>query len=148
MDNRIYVEKMREEDLQAVMDIEQVSFPDPWTKEGFRQSMEQPYSLMLTARLNDEIIGYCCLYHILDEGEIINVAIHPRYRGRGLGSQMLGQMLDMGKALGIVRFILDVRDSNISARKLYEKAGFKKIAIQKNFYETPTEDGWLMELTV
>ena len=146
MNEVLKIEKMQKVDLDDIMEIEQASFSDAWAKEGFLQSIDQPYSLMLTAKFRDKVVGYCCLYCILDEGEIINVAVHPQWRGKGVGTQMLDSMLAMGKEQGVMRFLLDVRVSNYPAQKLYENAGFVKIACQKNFYEMPVEDGWLMEL--
>ncbi len=148
MSDTLCIVPMQMDDLDRIMEIESVSFTDAWTRSGFEASMTQPYAMMLTAKINEDIVGYCCLYHILDEGEIINVAIHPDWRGRNLGSQMLKYLLEEGKKVGVHRFVLDVRQSNIAAQKLYESAGFKKIALQKRFYDTPVEDGWLMEYWV
>ena len=148
MNKNISVEPMRPEDLDAIMTIEQASFSDPWSRQGFMESMAQPFAVMLTAKDAGEVIGYCCMYQLLDEGEIINVAIDPKRRGQGAGMAMLSELLSVGKASGVKRFLLDVRAGNEPAKRLYEKAGFVKLAVQKDFYETPTEDGWLMELMV
>lgn len=147
-DEDVVISPMTAADLDRVLDIEQASFDDPWNRAGFEDCLDQPYALMLTARRQDRVIGYCCLYHMLDEGEIINVAIAPEERGQGVGLQMLDVLLETGKARGITRFLLDVRLSNTAALRLYEKAGFMILARQKNFYQSPTEDGWLMELNV
>ena len=84
----------------------------------------------------------------MDEGEIVNVAVAQEFRGRGIGEQMLGELIRQGRLMSVKRFILDVRVGNTAAIRLYEKAGFRRLAIQKNFYENPSEDGWLMELLV
>lgn len=144
----IVIAPMTAADLDRVLDIERASFGDPWSRAGFEDCLEQPYAVMLAARRQDRVIGYCCLYHMLDEGEIINVAIAPEERGQGVGLQMLEALLKTGKARGITRFLLDVRLSNTAAQRLYEKAGFMILARQKNFYQSPTEDAWLMELNV
>ncbi len=148
MSDALCIVPMEPEDLDAIMEIEAASFSDAWTRGGFEESLTQPYAIMLSAKLNEKVVGYSCLYHILDEGEIINVAIHPDCRGRGFGGIMLGRLLEAGKKVGVNRFVLDVRESNIAAQKLYENAGFKKIALQKRFYDTPVEDGWLMEYLI
>jgi len=148
MDNSFYVTLMQQKDLDDIMEIEASSFTDAWTKAGFEESLNQPYAKMYTARMADTVVGYCCMYHFFDEGEIINVAIHPNWRQRGLGSRMLKHLIEEGMQMGVKRFVLDVRESNVSAQKLYESAGFKKIVLQKRFYDTPVEDGWLMEYLV
>lgn len=148
MNDTLCIVPMQLNDLDSIMEIEEASFTDAWTRSGFEESLTQTYAKMFTAKIGETVVGYCCLYHILDEGEIINVAIHPNWRGRGLGGRMLGFLLEEGRKDGVNRFILDVRESNVAAQKLYESAGFKKIALQKRFYDTPVEDGWLMEFLV
>lgn len=148
MNDTLRIVPMQLDDLDCIMEIEAASFTDAWTRSGFEESLAQVYARMYTAKIDKSIVGYCCLYQILDEGEIINVAIHPQWRGQGFGGRMLRFLLEEGQKAGVNRFILDVRESNIAAQKLYESAGFEKIALQKRFYDTPVEDGWLMELLV
>lgn len=148
MNEPIYMAPMTAGDLDAVMAIEKASFGDPWSRAGFEDSLRLPFALMLTAKCGETVVGYCCLYQMVDEGEIINVAIAPDWRGQGVGLKMLEHFLNLGKERGIARFLLDVRVSNLPAQRLYEKAGFAIIARQKNFYQAPAEDGWLMELMV
>lgn len=133
-------------DIPEIIKIERESFSDPWSSKAFEDTLTYSYATMLTAKVKDQVAGYCCLYHILDEGEIVNVAIAPQFRRTGIGMNMLTCLIERGKMLGVRRFVLDVRVSNVCAIGLYEKAGFKKLVIQKNFYECPPEDAWLMEL--
>ena len=135
-------------DIPAIAAIEAASFPDPWSEKGLEDCLKYSFSTMLTARLGERIVGFCCLYQVLSEGEIVNVAIDPKFRSRGIGRQMLDGLLSLGKDRGVTRFLLDVRLSNAPAIALYEKAGFKTLTIQKNFYSNPVEHGWLMELVV
>lgn len=134
------------EDLPCILKIEQRSFTDPWTYKNFEDTFSLSYATMLTAKIGNEVAGYCCLYHIMDEGEIVNVAIDPKFRRAGVGMKMLNCLIEHGRNAGVRRFLLDVRVSNEGAISLYEKAGFKKVVKQKNFYEKPVEDAWLMEL--
>ena len=136
----------QEKDIEQIMAIEQASFTDPWTEGGFFDALKYSYSLMLCAKLGDTIVGYGCLYHIMEEGEIVHIAVAPDFRSMGIGLKLLESLLTHGRNLGVTRFLLDVRFSNASAIALYEKAGFKKLTVQKNFYENPVEDAWLMEL--
>lgn len=133
-------------DIDRLMEIEFRSFSDPWSRKGFEDALTYHYSYMLTARCLGKVAGYCCLYHILDEGEIVNVAVAPEFRGRGIGFLMLSSLIQYGREQGVRRFLLDVRVSNQPAIALYKKAGFQTLALQKNFYQNPSEDAWLMEL--
>ncbi|MBS5521855.1 MAG: ribosomal protein S18-alanine N-acetyltransferase [Clostridiales bacterium] len=135
-------------DLPELVKLERQCFSDPWSLSCFEAAQKYSYSTMLLAKLGDTVAGYCCLYHIMDEGEIVNIAVAPDFCRAGIGTKMLASLLEKGRGQGVTRFLLDVRFSNLAAIRLYEKAGFKKIAVQKNFYENPAEDAWLMELKV
>ncbi len=135
-------------DLDEILKIEQCSFTDPWSRQGFEDALKYEYSSLLAARVNGRMAGYCCLYHIMDEGEIVNVAVAETFRGKGIGERMMQALLALGRSKGVDRFILDVRVGNAPAIKLYKKMGFFPLALEKNFYENPVEDGWLMELKV
>lgn len=138
------IRKMTEADLDQVIAIEHQCFTDPWSRQGFEDSLKQPFSVMLVGTYLGEVCGYCCLYQMLDEGEIINVAVHPGYRQMGWGERLVSMVMKIGVEKGVSCFLLDVRVGNEPAIRLYEKMGFEKIVIQKNFYQFPTEDGWLM----
>lgn len=138
--------RMQPEDLDAVIKIEEKYFSDPWSKQSFLQSLEQNYAVLVVARQEPEIAGYGCLYQIADEGEILKVAVSPHFRQQGIGLMLVDALLEAGRQLGGRTFILDVRQSNEAALKLYTKAGFQKVCLQKDFYEKPREDGWLMTL--
>ena len=136
------------EDLERILEIEKESFTDPWSRQGFEDALKYEYSSLLAVRCRGLVAGYCCLYHIMDEGEIVNVAVGEGFRGRGIGERMLQATIRLGMLKGVKRFILDVRVGNIPAVKLYRKLGFCPIVLEKNFYENPSEDAWLMELKV
>ena len=134
------------ENAKAIAVIEEACFTDPWSMQGIIDALTYSYSTMLTAAVDGNIAGCACLYQMADEGEIINVAVAPKYQGNGIGKMLLMELIKRGTARGITRFILDVRVSNEKAVGLYEKAGFRKLVLQKGFYGNPPEDGWLMEL--
>lgn len=137
--------EMMPEDLDLVAAIENICFSDPWSKDGFISSLEEPASILLVAE-NEEgkIAGYCCLYGVLDEGEIVNVAVSPEFRKKGYGAGMVTDLMRRGEERGIRTFFLEVRAGNDSARRLYSELGFKELSIRKGFYEYPKEDGILM----
>ena len=91
-----------------------------------------------------DIAGYACLYQVLDEGEIVNVAIDPAQRQKGLGAEMVNGLMKLGRKLGAERFFLEVRKGNVAGRALYASLGFTECGIRKGFYENPKEDAVLM----
>lgn len=142
------VRKMTAADIDAVTALENEIFSDAWSAEGFLESLENPNAIMLTVIENGDLAGYCCVYTVLDEAEIVNVAINPKYRCQGLGFKMLKAMMDHFVPEEVTQYFLEVRQSNTAAKRLYEKLGFAAVGIRKNFYEKPVEDAVVMQLVL
>lgn len=139
------IRKMQVPDLPQVTAIENKTFSQPWSEQGFWQALSMPGNYYVVAEQEGKIVGYCGYYGTLDEGEITNVAVDEEFRCRGIGYEMVGQLLKDAKAQGIGRMVLEVRLSNVSAIHVYEKLGFIRLGVRKNFYEMPTEDALIME---
>ena len=138
------IRDMREEDLVAVSTIERLSFSDPWSLEGFRESMNQCQALLRVAEIDQCIAGYYILYYSCDEGELVNIAVHPNFRRQGVGRAMMADLLKMAKSLGVTQLVLEVRMSNAEAIALYKKQGFSLLGVRKRFYTNPDEDALVM----
>ncbi len=95
-----------------------------------------------------ELIGYAILYTVLDEGEIARIAVASSYRRQGVAGLLFGQVLKICGDRGIVRLMLEVRESNVSAVSFYEKCGFTMDGVRKGYYSNPREDAILMSLHV
>ena len=145
MEKDLCIKQMTTEDLDAVSSVEKAVFSMPWTKDGFAAALDMAGSNYLVA-IDDEnnLVGYCGYYSVLDEAEITNVAIAPPYRKKGYAKAMLLKLLEQAKQNGIKTVVLEVRFSNADAIGLYEKLGFCKLGIRKNFYELPKEDAIIM----
>ena len=164
---RLYVREMRREDLDAVAEIETISFSEPWSKNSFSVSLQSPDTLYVAAFLPgdgmsesgdvpsdsqscggsagaDLLAGYAGLLRSFEEADITNVAVHPSWRGKGVGRLLLSSLMEKGREQGIRRFTLEVRKSNACALHLYESLGFRTVGIRKNFYSFPTEDACIM----
>ena len=138
------IRDMREEDLVAVAAIERLSFSDPWSLEGFKESMGQRQVLSRVAEIDQCVAGYYIFYYSYDEGELVNIAVHPNFRRQGVGHAMMTDLLKMGTSLGVNRFVLEVRMSNTKAIALYKKQGFSLLGVRKDFYTKPNEDALVM----
>jgi len=138
------IRRMREEDLTQVAELEKKCFSLPWSEENLRQSLEDANYLFLAAENEGRITGYAGLLKVLDEGDVTNVAVDEAYRGRGIGSELVRQLMEEGKKCGIRSFTLEVRVSNVAAVHVYEKLGFVSEGIRKRFYEKPVEDALIM----
>ena len=138
------IRKMRVEDIDQVAVIEKEAFSIPWTKEGLRSFFDRDDTQYLVAEKEGEILGYCGYLAVIDEADILNVAVKSEYRGQHIGTELVKRLIEEGQKAGIFRFTLEVRQSNSCAIHLYEKAGFVAAGIRKNFYEKPIEHAVIM----
>ncbi|MBR3771042.1 MAG: ribosomal protein S18-alanine N-acetyltransferase [Clostridium sp.] len=138
---------MVEEDIDSVEQIETQLFSKPWTKQDFINSLSDMHNIYVVAENEQqEIIGYSGIWGVLDEGQITNVAVRTQDQGKGIGYEMLCELIEIGKNEGLQQFTLEVRKSNEKAIHLYEKLGFIDEGIRKNFYDKPVEDAIIMWL--
>ena len=138
---------MREDDLAFVMEIEHLSFPQPWRLSTFIGEIgNYPISIpfVIIHSPNERIMGYVILWFIQEEVQISNFAIHPDFRKKGVGEAVLRDILDKVTKEGAEVIFLEVRPSNHAARSLYEKLGFQILGIKKNYYLSPVEDALIM----
>ncbi len=140
------VREMSEEDLAEVAVIEQESFSLPWKEEDFRKAINNADNQYLVAELNHKVIGYCGYWEITDEGDIYNVAVDKEHRGQKIGYHMLKALIQVALCRGITSLTLEVRSSNVVARRLYESLGFQQEGIRKGFYAKPKDDAVIMWL--
>ena len=140
---KVTVRKMLETDIDAVHEIEVQSITPPWTKQGFADALKNENACFYVAE-TDGVVGYCGLYFAADEGEITNVAVSSAWRKKGIADQILKAVISDGKDKNLTQIFLEVRQSNISAQKLYEKHGFASVGVRKNFYRDPKEDAIVM----
>jgi ribosomal-protein-alanine N-acetyltransferase len=138
---------MKEEDLQVVMEIEHLSYPNPWHLSSFKgeinnRPISNPYVVVLKP-LN-KIIGYVIYWHIKNEVQISNIAVDPEYRQMGVGESALRQVLFEVRRKGVDFIFLEVRPSNQAARSLYDKLGFKMLGLRREYYRNPPEDAIIM----
>ncbi len=132
-------------DLDAVCALEEQCFSVPWSRESMEKELtgnDQAYYLV--AEVDGRVVGYAGFWQVLDEGHIMNIAVTPKMRGRGIGEELLRAMLQQGVELGIMYWTLEVRVSNTAAVRLYEKVGFTSAGIRPGYYEKPREDANIM----
>jgi len=140
----ITVREMLIDDLQQVMVIENANFAVPWTEMGFFSFLMRAEAMFLVAEDGNEIVGYCGLITVLDEGDITNVAVKQSRQGEGIGKLLVSELITRGAKAGVTTIHLEVRTGNEKAISLYQKMGFVQIGIRKNYYENPVEDAITM----
>lgn len=139
--------EMLVEDLDQVMEIENNLISPPWTREGFFTFLLKDENMFFVVEEKGQILGYCSMQTVLDEGDILNVAVTRDRQKEGIGYFLVDSMLMLAAARGIHIVHLEVRESNGSARRLYQRLGFKEDGFRKNYYTEPVENAVLMTKT-
>ena len=127
---------MQADDVQAVAAIEKQVQTHPWTEKQFLEAVTQYQSTVIEQQ--GKILGFCILQPVVDEANLLLMAIDPKQQGQGLGYTLLTESIELLKN-SPVQIFLEVRESNLAAIKLYEKAAFHQIDLRKNYY--PKSDG-------
>lgn len=138
------IRQMQLDDLEQVMEIENENFSVPWTETGFFTFLIREDTLFLVAQEKEEILGYCGVVMVQDEGDITNVAVKKSWQNQGVGKKLMEELVKSTEQEGVARLFLEVRASNEPALRLYRNMGFVQTRIRKNYYEEPREDGIVM----
>ena len=125
---------MQHADVQTVANIEKLVQSHPWTVKQFEESIDSYHSTVIEQQ--GQVVGFCILQPVLDEANLLLMAIHPSQQGKGLGYQLLEASIAQLKNSPLQIF-LEVRESNQAAIALYEKSGFHQIDLRKNYYPKP-----------
>ncbi|MCM3588679.1 ribosomal protein S18-alanine N-acetyltransferase [Mesobacillus maritimus] len=145
MNKTIAFRRMETEDIDRIYEIETKSFTTPWSREAFYNELtKNRFALYTVIEVDDQVVGYCGAWFIVDEVHITNIALLPEYRGMKLGEALLVKVMDMVREMGAKTMTLEVRVSNNRAQSLYRKLGFKDGAIRKNYYTDDMEDALVM----
>ena len=141
----VVVAPMELEDVAAVQAIEQASFSAPWPPNAYETELRaNRLAQYLVIRVESEIVGYAGLWLMVDEAHVTTFAIHPDWRRRRLGERLLLSLLDIAIARRAAEATLEVRLSNLPARRLYEKFGFRPVGIRPRYYTDNNEDALIM----
>lgn len=144
---KVQIVPMNGDHLDEVAELERVCFPDPWSRNMLKEELENDLAAFLVA-LDERgaVAGYAGLQVVLDEGNILNVAVRPDCRRRGVAKQLLQVFLNFAKGNRLSFLTLEVRASNYAAIALYGSRGFRGVGRRKNYYEHPREDAVIMTL--
>lgn len=135
---------MSEDHLGDLEAIEKHTFSEPWSKEALKIEISNHNAYFVVAKFNKKVVGYMGLYNIYSEGYITNIAVLKEYRRMSVGSALMSNALKFAKENHMLFLTLEVRESNHVAINFYDKYGFKKEGIRKNFYRHPIENALIM----
>ncbi len=136
---------MNLEFARQVAAIEPLCFDDPWSEKSVVSEVTNPLSHWIVAVEGERVVGYVGSHTVLSEADVMNLGVHPDYRCHGLGRQLMEQLEGDLREKDVVSLTLEVRPSNLSARKVYERQGFAQVGCRKNYYKNPKEDGLILK---
>ena len=144
---RYWVEPLLDErDLEGVLEVEAVSFNNPWTREMYARELQNSTVCHIFIVRSEEwaVAGFCSFWIVCDEMHINNVALRPQCRAQGIGTELLRRAIGAATELGAKRATLEMRASNAPARRLYERLGFYVAGTRRNYYTHPVEDALIL----
>ncbi len=146
----IEIREMTQQDLDEVLQIEGLSFPAPWSRTLFERELSTPFARSFLAQeaQRGKILGYLCFWLVEQEAHVLNLAVHPQQRNRGIGTLLLGYGVDYCRKGGVQVITLEVRRSNYKAISLYRGFHFQPLGIRRRYYTDSGEDAVVMGLVL
>ena len=135
---------MNKDHVSQIAQLEAQCFSDPWSEKSIASELENPLSLWLVAEENGQVFGYVGSQTVLDESDMMNVAVDPRFRRQGIARALIETLIAELAKMGSRCLRLEVRVSNENARALYECMGFRQLGLRKNYYHNPKEDALIL----
>ena len=135
---------MTADHVSQVAELEKICFSDPWSEKSVASELTNPLSLWLVAVEGERVAGYVGSQSVMGESDMMNVAVHPDFRRQGVAELLVKELVATLAEKGNYCLTLEVRASNTPAISLYEKLGFSRIGLRKNYYRNPKEDALIL----
>ena len=135
---------MNESHVAQVAELEKICFSDPWSEKSVASELYNSLSCWLVAEENGVVTGYVGSQTVIDESDMMNVAVHPDHRRKGIAEALVVELVEALKKRESHCLTLEVRASNEPAKALYEKLGFSQVGLRKNYYRNPREDALIL----
>lgn len=136
---------MTEDHVAPIAQLEMICFSDPWSENSVASELKNPLALWLTALEEGTVVGYIGSQTVFPEADIMNVAVHPDHRRKGIAQALIHALENHLKQRGVESLTLEVRASNIPAISLYQKLGFQEVGRRRNYYRNPKEDALILK---
>ena len=141
---KVTLNQMKASNLNDVLNVSSLSLKESWSRESLEKELSNPLAKYMVAEVNNKVVGFAGLWAICNEGHITNIAVHPNYRGQGIGSKLVESLIENSSSWYINSLTLEVRASNKIAQDLYKKYGFKEEGMRKHYYQDNNEDAIIM----
>lgn len=141
-------QRLEKTDLPGAAELERLCFSEPWSENALALLTDGIQAVGACVREDGRAVAYGGMMIAPGEGQITNIAVHPDYRRRGAGAAILERLIAEAGERNLGQIVLEVRESNEGAIRLYRRKGFETVGIRKNFYRKPTEDALIMVRTL
>ena len=138
------IENMTSAHVSPIAELEKLCFSDPWSEKSIATELSCRLSVWLVALEDDRVVGYVGSQTVIDESDMMNIAVHPDYRRKGIAEALIGELEVALRQRGSLGLTLEVRASNAPAIALYEKLGFVQVGRRPNYYRNPKEDALIL----
>ena len=140
----IRLEQMKSAHVAQIAQLEKICFSDPWSENSVASELDNPLSLWLVALNGETVAGYVGSQSVLDGADMMNVAVHPDYRRKGIARELVTGLINALAEKGVKSLALEVRQSNEAAIALYEQLGFLQVGLRPNYYRNPKENALIL----
>ena len=130
--------------VAQVAQLEKICFSDPWSERSIASELDNQLAFWLVATEGETVAGYIGSQTVMDETDMMNVAVHPDFRRQGIAETLIQSLVEHLKTMDSHCLTLEVRASNVPAIALYEKLDFREIGRRKNYYRNPKEDALIL----
>lgn len=138
------ITKMMECHVPQIAELEKLCFNDPWSQNSIASEVNNKLSLWLVAVENEQVVGYVGSQTVLGETDMMNIAVHPEYRKKGIATALITQLISTLAQQGSHSLMLEVRASNDPAISVYKSLGFVEVGRRRNYYRNPREDALIL----
>ena len=138
------IELMNSSHVAQIAQLEKICFSDPWSERSIASELDNKLAFWLVAVDGETVAGYIGSQTVMEETDMMNVAVHPDFRRRGIAENLVSILVEKLKEMGSHCLTLEVRASNEPAIALYKKLGFHEIGRRKNYYRNPREDALIL----
>jgi ribosomal-protein-alanine N-acetyltransferase len=147
---QVVIVPARRGDLDVIFAISADSFTNPWPREELQQELTRPFSGLRVLRpaLGAPVVAFLSYWKVVDELQLMNIAVSPLHRRRGYGEALLADLVRIGRADAFATVMLEVRRSNVDAIRLYERCAFQSVGIRPRYYSDNNEDALVMRLAL
>ena len=141
----IQIKPMNESHVAQVAALEKICFSMPWSENSVRSELTNPLSLWLVAEEENVVLGYIGSQAVMDEADVMNVAVVPDRRREGIAQKLVEALVATLDGKDVHALLLEVRASNEPAKALYERQGFTQVGRRPNYYRNPKEDALILK---